>query len=46
MWQHKTGEHLDGALALDPTALSYLLHATGPATLPDGSRVTEATSSG
>ena len=39
MWRHKTGEQLDGALALDPTALSYLLRATGPATLRDGSRV-------
>lgn len=39
MWQARTGERLDGALAADPTALSYLLDATGPATLPDGSQV-------
>jgi hypothetical protein len=39
MWEKKTGEHIDGALALDPTALSYLLNVTGPATLPTGQRV-------
>ncbi|WP_304050292.1 DUF4012 domain-containing protein [Jatrophihabitans endophyticus] len=40
MWQVKSGEKLDGALAVDPQALSYLLAVTGPATLPDGSAVT------
>jgi hypothetical protein len=35
MWQEHTGQHLDGAIALDPTALSYLLAVTGPASLPD-----------
>jgi hypothetical protein len=39
MWQQYSGEHLDGAMALDPTALSYLLKVTGPATMPDGSKV-------
>lgn len=39
MWQRKTGQKLDGALALDPEALSYLLAVTGPATLPDRSVV-------
>ncbi len=38
-WKTLTGQQLDGAVALDPTALSYLLHVTGPARLPDGSRV-------
>jgi hypothetical protein len=42
MWQHKTGQHIDGALAIDPTGLSYLLARTGPVTLPDGSSVTAA----
>lgn len=37
MWQAKTGQRVNGALAVDPTALSYLLGVTGPATLPDGS---------
>jgi hypothetical protein len=39
MWQRKSGQHLDGAIALDPTALSYLLAVTGPATLPDHTKV-------
>ena len=38
-WEHKTGEHLDGALATDPTALGYLLGATGPVTLSDGEQL-------
>lgn len=40
MWQATTGQTVDGAFAVDPTALSYLLAVTGPATMPDGSRVT------
>jgi hypothetical protein len=36
MWQKKTGQHLDGALSIDPTALSYLLGPTGGVTLKDG----------
>jgi hypothetical protein len=39
MWRHKTGRQLDGAITLDPTALSYLLAASGPATLPDGTSI-------
>lgn len=39
MWEKKSGEHIDGALAIDPTAFSYLLKITGPASLPDGTRV-------
>lgn len=39
MWQAKTGEHLDGALIIDPTALSYLLAKSGPIHLPDGSLI-------
>lgn len=42
MWEHKTGQRLDGAIALDPTTLSYLLAVTGPATLPDGGVVNAA----
>ena len=30
MWQNKTGERIDGAIALDPTTLGYLLAVTGP----------------
>ncbi|HEY3605088.1 MAG TPA: DUF4012 domain-containing protein [Sporichthyaceae bacterium] len=39
MWHRKTGQRLDGALAVDPVVLSYLLAVTGPAQLPDGSVV-------
>jgi hypothetical protein len=39
MWQRKTGRQVDGAFALDPTALSYLLAVAGPAQLSDGSQV-------
>ena len=39
MWEKKSGEHVDGAIAIDPRALSYLLKVSGPARLPDGSRV-------
>ncbi|HEX5016145.1 MAG TPA: DUF4012 domain-containing protein, partial [Actinomycetes bacterium] len=41
MWQARTGERLDGVVTTDPVALSYLLEATGPVTLPDG-RVIDA----
>jgi len=39
MWQRQTGQHLDGAVATDPIALSYLLKVTGPLTLSDGTHV-------
>lgn len=39
MWHTKTGQQLDGALTLDPTAISYLLQVAGPARLPDGTIV-------
>ncbi len=35
-WTKKTGQRIDGAIAVDPTALSYLLAVTGPADLGDG----------
>ncbi|WP_168187012.1 DUF4012 domain-containing protein [Williamsia sp. 1138] len=39
MWQQQSGTQLDGAVALDPVALSYLLDATGPVTLDSGQKV-------
>ena len=39
MWQQQTGQHLDGAIATDPVALSYLLKVTGPVRLSDGTEV-------
>ncbi|SOD74712.1 uncharacterized protein DUF4012 [Jatrophihabitans sp. GAS493] len=38
-WEKATGQHIDGAIAVDPTALSYFLDVTGPATAPDGMKV-------
>jgi hypothetical protein len=39
MWQAKSGQQVDGAIAIDPTALSYLLGVTGPLPLISGGRV-------
>lgn len=36
MYQQKTGQRIDGALIIDPTALQYLLQVSGPVPLPDG----------
>lgn len=38
-WQAKSGQRLDGAITMDPSALALLLKVTGPAELPDGSSV-------
>jgi hypothetical protein len=38
-WERTRGERLDGVLAVDPVALSYLLGVTGPVSLPDGERI-------
>ena len=35
-WARKTGQVVDGVVSFDPIALSYLLEATGPLTLPSG----------
>ncbi|WP_327588943.1 DUF4012 domain-containing protein [Nonomuraea sp. NBC_00507] len=40
LWKHQTGERLDGAIATDPVALSYLLKVIGPVTLVNGEKVT------
>jgi len=37
MWEDVQGEALDGVVATDPVALSYLLEATGPLDVPAGS---------
>jgi len=39
MWKKYSGQKVDGVLAVDPTALSYLLAVTGPATLPDKTQI-------
>ena len=44
MWAREHGgQQVDGVIALDPVALSYLLEATGPITLPTGDVLTPET---
>lgn len=38
-WKKQTGEQLQGAMAIDPAALSYMVAATKPITLPDGRKL-------
>lgn len=40
MYLQQTGVSVDGVIAIDPVALSYLLDATGPVSLPDGAQLT------
>ena len=40
LWKKKYGEQLDGVIAVDPTALSYVLRATGEITLKSGEKIT------
>lgn len=39
MWEKVSGQHVDGAVALDPTVLSYLLSVTGPVDAPNGAQL-------
>lgn len=36
LWRQRSGDTVDGAIATDPVALSYLLAAVGPVTLDNG----------
>ena len=38
-WRAYRGQTLDGAIALDPSALARLLRATGPGEMPDGTEL-------
>ncbi|RDH77691.1 DUF4012 domain-containing protein [Mycolicibacterium moriokaense] len=40
MWEQQSGTTVDGVIAIDPVALSYILAATGPVTMPDGETIT------
>jgi hypothetical protein len=42
MWKNHSGQKVDGVIAVDPTALGYLLKVTGPAILPDRSQINGA----
>ena len=39
MWARKNKQRVDGVAAIDPSALSTLLRATGPVRLPSGQRL-------
>ncbi|KDF00741.1 membrane protein [Mycolicibacterium aromaticivorans JS19b1 = JCM 16368] len=41
MWAQQSGMNVDGVIAIDPIALSYILGATGPIVMPDGETVTK-----
>jgi hypothetical protein len=41
LWAQQTGQQVDGAMAIDPVALSYILGAVGPVTMADGEVVTQ-----
>ena len=41
-WQKAFGVQVDGVLSLDPVALGYVLGATGPVSLPDGTTLTSS----
>ena len=40
LWKKELGQTLDGVIAIDPTALSYILRSTGPITLNSGEKIT------
>ena len=40
LWKKEFGQTLDGVIAIDPTALSYILRSTGPITLDSGEKIT------
>jgi hypothetical protein len=41
LWAQQTGMNVDGVIAIDPVALSYVLGAVGPITMSDGERITK-----
>lgn len=41
MWAQQSGMNVDGVIAIDPVALSYVLGAVGSITMPDGETVTK-----
>lgn len=40
IWQQESGQVVDGVVATDPVALSYILDVVGPVTLADGEQIT------
>ena len=40
MWAQQSGDTVDGVIGVDPVAVSYILDAVGPVTMPDGQSIT------
>lgn len=40
LWAQESGTQVDGVIATDPVALSYVLDVVGPVVMPDGEKVT------
>lgn len=40
LWAQESGTQVDGVIATDPVALSYVLKVVGPVTMPDGEKIT------
>ena len=41
MWAQQSGTNVDGVIAIDPVALSYILGSVGAVTMPDGETITK-----
>lgn len=41
MWAQRSGMNVDGAVSIDPVALSYILGAVGPVTMADSEQITK-----
>jgi uncharacterized protein DUF4012 len=41
MWEQQSGQKVDGAISIDPVALSYILGAVGSVNMPDGEEITK-----
>jgi hypothetical protein len=41
LWEQQSGTKVDGVISIDPIALSYVLGAEGPVTMPDGETITK-----
>ena len=41
LWAQQTGTNVDGVIAIDPVALSYVLDAVGPVKMPDDEVITK-----
>jgi hypothetical protein len=41
LWAQSSGTNVDGVIAIDPVALSYVLGAIGSVTMPDGEQITK-----